>query len=127
MDLLGHTNVTSMSEKTDSARRVAAGHLLKGSAWMIALRWAVRLTGLVSTVILARLLTPTDFGVVAMAMLLVGMLEILNQTGQKLVIIRHADPKREDYDTAWTLSVIVGLVTGLAIVVLAPLANIFFH
>ncbi len=61
-----------------------------GSVWMIALRWSIRLTGLVSTIVLARLLVPADFGIVAMAMVVVGMLEILNQTGQKLAIIRHA-------------------------------------
>ena len=48
-------------------------HMLRGSAWMIAMRWAIRLTGLISTIILARLLTPEDFGVVAIAMIVVGM------------------------------------------------------
>jgi O-antigen/teichoic acid export membrane protein len=49
--------------------------MLNGALWMIALRWAVRLTGLVSTVILARLLMPSDFGIVAMAMIVVSTLE----------------------------------------------------
>jgi O-antigen/teichoic acid export membrane protein len=40
---------------------------IEGSLWMIAMRWAVRAAGLVSTVILARILTPDDFGVVAMS------------------------------------------------------------
>jgi lipopolysaccharide exporter len=101
--------------------------MLRGSAWMIALRWAIRLTGLVSTIILARLLNPADFGVVAMAMVFVGMLEILNQTGQKLAIIRHPNPTRAHYDTAWTLSVIIGLCIGAAIVLLAPFTSIYFH
>src|ERR1044072_9054409 len=47
-------------------------HLLEGSAWMIGLRWAIRLTGLVSTVILARLLVPADFVLVAGAILVVA-------------------------------------------------------
>jgi len=40
--------------------------------WAILLRWGIRLTGLVSTLVLARILTPSDFGVVAIAMLVVG-------------------------------------------------------
>ncbi len=94
---------------------------------MIGLRWSIRLTGLVSTIILARLLIPADFGIVAMAMVVVGMLEILNQTGQKLAIIRHSEPTRAHYDTAWTLSVIVGLLIGAVIVILAPFTSFYFH
>jgi lipopolysaccharide exporter len=103
------------------------GQMLRGSVWMIALRWAIRLTGLVSTIILARLLAPADFGIVAMAMVVVGMLELLNQTGQKLAIIRHENPTNEHYDTAWTLSVMLGVLIGAAIVVLAPFTSFYFH
>jgi O-antigen/teichoic acid export membrane protein/glycosyltransferase involved in cell wall biosynthesis len=94
---------------------------------MIALRWSIRLTGLVSTIVLARLLVPADFGIVAMAMVVVGMLELLNQTGQKLAIIRHHAPTRDHYDTAWTLSVIFGVLIGVAIFLLAPFTSIYFH
>jgi O-antigen/teichoic acid export membrane protein/glycosyltransferase involved in cell wall biosynthesis len=103
------------------------GQMLRGSVWMIALRWSIRLTGLISTIILARLLVPADFGIVAMAMIVVGMLEILNQTGQKLAIIRQHEPTREHFDTAWTLSVIIGLLIGAAIFILAPFTSYYFH
>ena len=102
-------------------------HMLRGSVWMIGLRWAMRLTGLVSTVVLARLLTPADFGVVAIAMIVVGMFEVLSETGQELALIRHHDPIREHYDTAWTLSVIVGFGVGAAIFLTAPLTTVYFH
>jgi lipopolysaccharide exporter len=102
-------------------------HMLRGSAWMIAMRWAIRLTGVVSTIVLARLLTPKDFGVVAMAMIVVGMFEMLNQTGQGLAIIRHGNPSREHYDTAWTISVMIGFGIAASIVLVAPLTKIYFH
>ena len=102
-------------------------HMLRGSAWMVGLRWAIRLTGVVSTIILARLLTPKDFGVVAIAMIVVGMFEILSMTGQSMAIIRHSDPSREHYDTAWTISVIIGCAIAAGIVIAAPLSNFYFH
>ena len=43
-------------------RRIAVG-----AAWTLASRLAVRFVGIVSIVILARLLNPADFGLVAMA------------------------------------------------------------
>jgi len=94
---------------------------------MVLLRWGIRLTGLVSTVILARLLIPADFGIVAMAMFVVGLLEILKESGQVLAIIRHPNPQRADYDTAWTLSVIVAFIVALLIWAAAPITAIYFH
>ncbi len=101
--------------------------MLNGALWMIALRWAIRLTGLVSTVILARLLMPSDFGIVAMAMIVVSTLEIFNQTGQKLVLIRLENPTKEHFDTAWTVSFLIGLAIAAAILVVSPLAELYFH
>src|SRR5579864_7072252 len=102
-------------------------HLLRGSLWILALRWTVRLTGLVSTVILARLLSPADFGVVAMAMIVVNFLEMFRETGEVLAIIRHPNPTREHYDSAWTISVGIGLTVGALIFAIAPLTGLYFH
>lgn len=116
-----------MSKGTAGEQAGAGTHMLRGSGWMIVLRWAIRLTGLVSTIILARLLTPKDFGVVAIAMIVVGMFEMLSLTGQNMAIIRHRDPVREHYDTAWTISVMIGFAIGAAIFLIAPLTNVYFH
>lgn len=118
----------SDQEAPSTRRKLSVRALLfRGSLWMIALRWAIRLTGLLSTIILARLLMPSDFGIVAMAMIVVGLLELFNQTGQKLAIIRHAEPTRQHYDTAWTMSVLVGLAVGGIIFASAPLAHLYFR
>src|SRR6185312_8105850 len=102
-------------------------HLRDGAFWMIALRWAIRLTGLVSTVILARLLLPRDFGIVAMAMIVVNTLDIFNQTGQKLVLIRLENPTKDHFDSAWTISFFIGLTIAVMILAASPLAVVYFH
>ena len=117
----------SMSVEETAPRRSSGRHMLHGSFWLISMRWGVRLTGIVSTLVLARLLSPTDFGVVALAMVVVGMLEIFSQTGQEGAIIRMQNPTREHYDTAWTLSVLVGLAIGAAIFLVAPFTIYYFH
>lgn len=102
-------------------------HMVRGSAWMVAQRWSLRLSGIASTALLARLLQPADFGVVAIAMLFVGLVEAVGDTGERLAILRHPAPQREHYDTAFTLQVMVGLVVFAAILLLAPLAEFYFH
>jgi len=94
---------------------------------MIAMRWATRALGLVSTVILARLLAPEDFGVVAMAMVVVGFLEVFTHTGVDLALIRDAQANRDHYDTAWTLEILQAALLALALLAAAPLASSYFN
>ncbi len=101
--------------------------MLRGSAWMIALRWSLRLLGVISTFILVHLLRPEDFGVVAMAMLFVGLVEALADTGERLALLRLPAPERRHYDTAWTLQLGVGVTVAAAIFLLAPLTAAYFH
>lgn len=102
------------------------GSLARGSIWMIAMRWVIRGLGLVSTIVLARLLHPEDFGVVAMAMVVVGFLEVFTYTGVDLAVIRIRDPGREHYDTAWTINVGQGIALAAALLLAAPLAVQWF-
>ena len=72
--------------------------------------------GFVSTVVLARLLEPSDFGLVAMGMITVGFVRVFADAGQHLAVIRHANPQPEHFNTAWTMSVLMGIVVALALV-----------
>lgn len=92
-----------------------------GSAWMIGMRWAIRGVGLLSTVILARLLTPDDFGVIAMAMVAVAILQVFTQSGVDLALLRAETPQREHYDAAWTLEIIQGAALAAVLFLSAPL------
>jgi O-antigen/teichoic acid export membrane protein len=103
-------------------RRMAAGF-----GWMVAARWSVRGIGLVSTLVLARLLSPTDFGLVAMGLITVGFVRIFAEAGQDLAIIRHLDPTPEHFDTAWTMSVCGGLLVALILFAIAPVGGWYFH
>jgi O-antigen/teichoic acid export membrane protein len=94
---------------------------------MVALRWATRGIGIINTIALARLLAPRDFGIVAMAMLVVGGVETLSENGQRLALIRHAAPDRSHYDTVWTLSTLIGIALAGAIYAIAPLTVRYFH
>src|SRR5687768_1914087 len=96
--------------------------MVRGSAWSLLLRWSVRLLGLVTTVILARLLTPEDFGIVSMALIVVGAIEMLAASGQRYAIIRHPNPTRSHFDTAWTLSILMGAAVALLILAAAPIS-----
>jgi lipopolysaccharide exporter len=99
---------------------------INGALWMVAMRWMMRIFGIVSTIILARLLTPTDFGIVALALIVVGLLEVLSWTAIDLALIQKQETTREHYDTAWTVQILQGLFIALLLVVISPYAASYF-
>lgn len=106
---------------TSVGSKVAAG-----AAWMVGMRFVERSIGFVSTLILARLLVPADFGLVAMAMAVFAFVEIAGQFGFDLALIRERNASREHYDSAWTVSVCYGVLAALMLTALAiPAANFF--
>jgi lipopolysaccharide exporter len=95
------------------------------AGWLVAWRSVTRLLGLVSTLVLARLLTPADFGMLAMATTFATAVETLSQLGLQDALVRH---KRGEalMDTAFTLQVARAAVTGALICALAPAAARWF-
>ena len=94
--------------------------------WMVLFKLADRSLGLVSVVILARLLVPADFGLVAMAMAVIAFIDIATTLSFDIALIQRPEPSREHYDTAWTLNVAVGFGCALAIAALAYPAASFY-
>ena len=91
------------------------------------MRWTDRLIGFVSTLILARLLVPEDFGVIAMASLVIGLAEVIFELGVNVALIQNRTPSQEHYDTAWTLRIIQTTLAAIVVVIAAPLAATYFN
>jgi O-antigen/teichoic acid export membrane protein len=93
---------------------------------MVAMRWTIRLIGLVSVAVLARLLAPVDFGIVAMALVVSGLLDTLSYAGVDLALIRSRADTPALRNSAWTIQVMqASLVAGLLLTV-APFAASYY-
>jgi lipopolysaccharide exporter len=103
------------------ARRTAVG-----AGWIMAWRMLNRSLGLVSTLILVRLLEPTDFGLVAIATGFIASVDALSALGVQDALVREPERSRDLYDTGFGLNLIRGLITAVLIALLAyPLADFF--
>jgi len=101
--------------------------MAKSAAWMVLFKFVERGLGLVSTVILARLLLPSDFGVVAMAMSFISMAEVLTALGFDIVLIHKQDASADHFHTAWTGNFLLGAaITSLMLALALPIAG-FYH
>lgn len=105
--------------------RTLAQRVVTGSIWMAASRILVRLIGLVSTLILARVLTPGDFGIVALASALYFVIQTVSDLRFEQALISLRDKSDVDFDTAWTMNVLRGLAGAVVLLIVAyPYAQI---
>lgn len=100
--------------------------IAKGAALMVLMKLLERSLGIVSTLVLARLLVPADFGLVAMAMSVVALIELASAFSLDVPLIQRSNPTRDHYDTAWTFNLLMGVGCGLAIALLAHPAAVFY-
>ncbi len=100
--------------------------IASGAVTMTGLMLAERILSFISTLILARLLIPEDFGVVAMCMSIVAALELFTAFGFDVYLIQNQDADQEYYDTAWTLRILVGAFIAIAIALSAIPTSIFY-
>ena len=91
------------------------------AGYMILARLSSRALGIVSSIVLARLLTPADFGVVGLAMMVLGTVDMLTESSIGLALIRITAPEARHYDTAWTLTVLRGLIVAVLMIATAGL------
>jgi O-antigen/teichoic acid export membrane protein len=101
---------------------------VRGMAWAYGAYGGGRVLVLVSTAILAHLLTPRDFGVVALALVFMSFLESLNELGLgQALIVAAVDEEADRAQTVFSWSMLLG--AGLTILLAAlssPIAG-FFH
>lgn len=111
---------------TNAPKSSLGSQVAKGALWTVSFRFADRALGLVSTLVLVRLLAPGDFGVVAMAMTLIALIDVITVGEFGSAIIQEPNPTRDYYDTAWTLSAIFGLCAAVLLVAGSLPAAAFF-
>ena len=93
-------------------------YLLKGAFWIAVTRVIVGLTGTASTIVLARLLVPEDFGLVAIASAAAAIFAAISELSLSQALIQHEDPEEDHYHTAWSLNALRGLLLALVIAAL---------
>jgi len=97
-------------------RLVNSRSVLSGALLYIAMRWFDRLAGVVSTIVLARLLTPSDFGVVAVATVVLGLASVMLDFGIQVTVVQIRNLERADIDTAWTLRLLQNAVIAAILI-----------
>ena len=84
---------------------------VSGVAWTTVQRFASLLLAFVANLVLARLLSPDDFGCIALLMVFISLSQIFVDGGFGAALIQKKEPTQEDYCTIfyWNLLLAIGL------------------
>src|SRR3989344_3972415 len=99
---------------------------LIGISWMTAFRTISRVIAIARFIFLARILTPSQFGVFGIASVVLSFLEILTETGINVILIQEKKDIDKFISSAWIISISRGLILFLLIILLSPAIVNFF-
>lgn len=86
-------------------------------------RFSVKGIGLIIGIVLARLLSPTVFGEIAIIMVFVNLSITVVQTGLSTALVQNKDVKDEDYSTVFFINFVVSLILIAILFFVAPLVG----
>jgi len=101
--------------------------VIKGGFWVFFLRIINRGFSLVRLIILARILSPNDFGLMGIALLTMSTLETFSQTGFQQALIQKKEDIESYLNSAWTVLILRGFILFVILYFIAPYAAIFFN
>jgi len=99
---------------------------MKGAFWEYVARYSGKFIVFISTLILARLLSKDDFGLVGYALVLTNFLDMLNDMGVGSALVYFPDDEKASNSAFWMILVYGVLLFAIAWLV-APFVGIFFN
>lgn len=90
-------------------------------------RFSVMAFQLFVQIVIARILSPEDYGIVAMMAVFINVASIFINTGFNSAVIQKKDASRRDYSTALLLNLLIGITLYLLLFLSAPAISSFYH
>ncbi|OKY26722.1 lipopolysaccharide biosynthesis protein [Thalassotalea sp. PP2-459] len=101
--------------------------LISGAVWMLVTRMIIKSLGIVSSVVLARLLVPEDFGLVAVVMAIYAFFNIFSAAGFNSALIQRKEFDPQAYSTVWTTSVLFSVSAFILFIVSADFVATYYE
>lgn len=95
--------------------------------WSVFDRVWSQIVGFIIGIILARLLTPEDYGLVGISMIFIAFSNVFIEAGFSNALIRKLDRTQADYSTAFYFNAAMGIVMYIALYFVAPFIADYFE
>jgi O-antigen/teichoic acid export membrane protein len=100
--------------------------MARAVAWNAAAKWSSQILSWASTIVVARLLTPYDYGLVGMAGLYLCLATLISQTGIGQAVLTFRDLTRRQLAELNTVALLIGAgLVGVSCLLAVPIARFF--
>ena len=99
---------------------------ISGVVWSLTHQFSVQGINLIIQLFLARLLVPSDFGLIAMIQIFIAIGKTLIDSGMTSSLIRNQDNSQKDYSTVFFVNVMMSIFIYLIIYLCAPYVSSFY-
>ncbi len=103
-----------------------SSRIIQSSAFLFLTKFLTKGIGLISTLILARLLSPEDYGIVAIATVIIYLFDEISNTGTREYIIHKTTIDNDIINTAGTLNLITKILFWVFFLLLIPIITNFY-
>lgn len=100
--------------------------VVSGSAWTLFANISSQAISFLVTVVLARLLAPEDFGVVAISAVFIGVITLFQDVGMGAALIQRKDIDEDYLSTSFSVSLLAGALLAALVAVISPLVAAFY-
>ncbi|MFO7956864.1 MAG: lipopolysaccharide biosynthesis protein [Candidatus Brocadiia bacterium] len=100
--------------------------VVRATGWVVAANLLGNGLGAVRLLVLARLLSPRDFGLFGIVLLTTVTVRTFSRTGFNTALVQRPEVTADYLDTAWTVQVLRGLLRAALLFAAAPLIGSFF-
>lgn len=108
---------------TDSLKQKTTSGLF----WSSVERFSNQGVSFIFSIILARLLSPSDFGIIAMITIFFAVAQSFVDSGFSNALVRKPDRKEEDLSTCFYFNIVVGFVAYIVLFCIAPFVASFYN
>lgn len=97
-----------------------------GVIWSSIQRFGTMIISFVSNIVLARLLLPSDFGIIGMLVLFIAIANIFVDSGLGSALIQKKEPSHKDYSTVFWANLAISLFFYILLYACAPYISRFY-
>ncbi len=101
--------------------------VVSGLIWSYAERFLAQGIGLIVSIILARVLSPSDYGVIAIVMIIITVLDVFVSGGLGSALIQKKDSDELDFSTAFYSGLLISCLSYVLLALAAPLIADFYN
>lgn len=106
---------------------ISSSKVLKSFIWKFLEKCSVQLTTFIVTIVLARILSPDEFGIIAIIIIFVNLANVIVEGGLTAALIQKKEADNIDFSTIFTCSLGLSVLLYVVLFISAPYISDFYN